>query len=475
MWIGFVYAIVAAAIAVFEFGRKKRIFYDQLSLLNIFFLANIAIPAATLHLLLDPGLGRTDGVYGFSLLGYLYHRAQPTERVILLFGYVLAYFALVFGYRLATHRASFSHQTAIRSNRRVPLVWVVIGFIFFGLMFVFGNSLVPGDPIQGLLLSTYYRAEDEFYAFERTPLNANIYAATTTFLLFSLVGVALATERRAFRWMYFGLTALFLFVDVVASGARRNLLIAALLIYCFYCIRTGKHKLYYLLIVLLFSAPLLYYGKAILRNLSSEDLPEKVAATSASVSVQVVTAAAEFGVSFVESIGTLALYHDGPRWGIDHILSVLRMIPFGMMGYEKPWPERIVRISTVYQCGDAFMQDIPPGYLGQCWIDIPFIGFFLMPLLHGACFGYVERAFRNIDVRRSPFYLIAYLVVGFIVAMPLNSGTLDYVCSPEIVLTVVLFAFLHFLNTRRLGLTAIKGNVVAPRSPWPASARESLH
>jgi len=67
----------------------------------------------------------------------------------------------------------------------------------------------------------------------------------------------------------------------------------------------------------------------------------------------------------------------------------------------------------------------------------------------------VERGFRSINLQKSPFYLMAYLVAGYLVAMPLNSGTLDFICSPDIVLTVLLFFVLHFINTKRFGLGGV--------------------
>ena len=457
MVIGFLYAMLATAIITYESSRRKRMLYDQLSVVNIFFLAYLVLPAAILHVVLDTGLVQADRVADFSLLGYLHHRAEPFQKAMLFLGSVLAYSGLVMGYKLCAPRLDFTAQTRKGVTSKLCMAWILIGLVFFALMFAFGNTLVPGDPVGGLLLSTYYRAEDPFYAFERTPLNANLYAATSTFLFFSVVGYALSDERRRSRFLYLALTVTFLVVDTLASGARRNLLIAALFIYVYVAVRKGKYKIHYLLLIFVISVPLLVFGKAILRNLTDLEVAN-IGFSDVTIAEQFVGATGDIGQSYLESIGTLALYDGGPRFGMDHVFSVLRMIPLGMMGIEKPWPERIVRVSTAYQSGDPWMQDIPPGYLGQCWIDFPVIGFFLIPLLHGICVGLVERSFRRIGLRSSPFYLMAYLVAGFLATMPLNTGTLDYVFSPDIVLTVLLFLLLHFLNTGRLTLREIHQN-----------------
>ncbi len=252
-----------------------------------------------------------------------------------------------------------------------------------------------------------------------------------------------------------------------AAGARRNLIIAAILAYLYIAVRKAKYKIGYVLAISVVSIPLIVFGKPVLRELKDPDLA-KVGFSELSLSDQLVDAAGDIGGTYLESAGTLSLYHDGPRFGVDHVYSVLRMIPFGTMGLKKPWPERIVRVSTAYLTGDTTMQDIPPGYLGQCWIDFPFVGFLVMPLLHGIGAALVERAFRWIDLRKSPFYLMAYIVAGFLVAMPLNTGSLDFTCSFEIVLAVALFFLLHFLNT---GHFRLRSFCRLPNDDRPSRAR----
>src|SRR5262245_61571805 len=121
MLIGFLYAMFATAIITFELSRKKRMLFDQLSVLNIFFLANIVGPAAVLHLILDPGFEQADRVADFSLLGYLYYRAETTERIILFLGSLIAYWGLAFGYKLTASGIDFSHQTTRAASFKLRL------------------------------------------------------------------------------------------------------------------------------------------------------------------------------------------------------------------------------------------------------------------------------------------------------------------------------------------------------------------
>lgn len=447
MLLGFLYLMFALAIIAYELNREKTILIDQLSVASIFYLANIVVPAVLIHMILDTGSVKAYSVAHLQLVDIYYHLVQPIDKWIVLLGSIIAYLGLVIGYKYFECRGLPKQKAVIRTEAPLRVTWIILFFVFCGLMLVYGNSLMPGDPIEGLLLSTYFRSEDPFYAFERNVVNANIYSSIHAFLLVSVLGYALSDEKRRGAFVFLALTFCFVLIDAIASGARRILLIAAIIIYMYIANRSGKYKIYYLLPVLLVSGPLLYFGKPILRNLTDFDA-DLIVGSDVTFLQQALTAAYETGIGHVESLGTLTFYDGIPRFGLDHVFSVLRRIPFGTFGLEKPWPERMVRIATEYLTGDPTAQDVPPGYIGQCWIDLPFIGFFIFPALHGAVFALVERGFKSIDLPKSPFYLMVYLIVGYIVALPFNSGSLDFIFSVDIVLAGLLILLLHFTNAR---------------------------
>lgn len=184
MLISVLYALLAAAIIAYELTRKKRMLVDQFSVVTLFFLVYLVVPVAILHFLIDVASVPPDRMAGYAVVRYLHHIDDPLENLILFFGSLIAYGGLALGYRLVAPRLDGSGQEGVDVNHKVRFGWVSICLVFSFMMLVFGNSLAPGDPIGGLLLSTYFRADDPFFAFERTPLNANIYTATTTFLLF---------------------------------------------------------------------------------------------------------------------------------------------------------------------------------------------------------------------------------------------------------------------------------------------------
>ena len=57
-------------------------------------------------------------------------------------------------------------------------------------------------------------------------------------------------------------------------------------------------------------------------------------------------AASEIGLTVVESVGSINLLALPPRFGVDHLLSVLRQDPNGSHSWLGKLPTRIVRLST---------------------------------------------------------------------------------------------------------------------------------
>src|SRR5262249_5881547 len=102
-------------------------------------------------------------------------------------------------------------------------------------------------------------------------------------------------------------------------------------------------------------------------------------------------AASEIGITVVESLGSVNLLDLYPRFGVDHLLSVFRQIPTSH-SWLGTLPVRIVRISTTaFDTADA--EDIPPGLLGQMWMDFRVFGPIMWGLLMGLQMSLVEHVF----------------------------------------------------------------------------------
>jgi len=153
-------------------------------------------------------------------------------------------------------------------------------------------------------------------------------------------------------------------------------------------------------------------------------------------------ASSELGIGVVESLGTLAFLPDELRLGVDHLYSLAQLFPDGMLGLEIDWPVRIVRVST-----EAFvssdMLDIPPGFIGQMWLDFRLFGPVLWGIGLGLQVGLVQWAYERTNKALGAAALGGLLT--FVIALPVNSGSFDFTFSIDIfILLIVLWGCLSF-------------------------------
>ena len=146
---------------------------------------------------------------------------------------------------------------------------------------------------------------------------------------------------------------------------------------------------------------------------------------------QILRAFSDLGITIIESFATLQNFGFEPRFGIDHILSVLRRIPAkGLLGLENFFPERIVRITTSrFISADA--ADIPPGLLGASWLDFPFIGALVWGFVLGSQAYLVGYFFKNKVL--NPVGAMLMVTIMFIVALPIDTGSYDYTLSVDMI------------------------------------------
>jgi hypothetical protein len=192
-----------------------------------------------------------------------------------------------------------------------------------------------------------------------------------------------------------------------------------------------------LVTVSIIALPLVAFGKEILAAISYGGDAEVVANTYESLTRAVLRTSSDIGITVTESLGTLSMIDMPPRFGIDHLISVAQRFPDGALGLDFDFPERIVRISTAIFAND-WAADIPPGLMGQMWLDFRVLGPLVWGLLLGAQVGVLqflyERTTRNLQSTA------VFFVLTFIVALPLNSGSFDFTFSIDIfVIIAVLF------------------------------------
>jgi hypothetical protein len=132
-----------------------------------------------------------------------------------------------------------------------------------------------------------------------------------------------------------------------------------------------------------------------------------------------------------------------PRFGVDHLLSALRIIPTAHRWLGE-LPVRMVRLST-----EAFAtphdEDIPPGLFGQMWLDFRAFGPVLWAFVLSLQMSIVQHVFAQTIRTRQAVALV--VLVAFVVALPLNTGSYDFTFSIDIY-TLAFCLFLSFRSVR---------------------------
>jgi hypothetical protein len=175
---------------------------------------------------------------------------------------------------------------------------------------------------------------------------------------------------------------------------------------------------------------LVAFGKNILAAVAYDGTVETIVESYESWMSALLRAATDIGITIVESLGTLQFLDVGLRFGVDHVLSMAQRFPEKSLGLDFDFPERIVRISTA-AFADASSQDIPPGLLGQMWLDFRVAGPVIWGLAFGLQMSVIQFFFER--TRRTRQSAAVFMLLVFIVALPLNSGSFDFTFSVDII------------------------------------------
>jgi hypothetical protein len=269
---------------------------------------------------------------------------------------------------------------------------------------------------------------------ERTPLNSNAFALTQTWGWLSVLALLSARERVGRGWVWLlclGLTAGFALLGV----SRRALFLPMLLVYLTIVLHSGRWRIRWIVAAAVPIVLLLLFGKEALSALAFGGTVETVWGTYQSVASAMLRAASDLGITIVESIGTLSLVHSDLRFGVDHVLSIMQRFPEGMLGLDFDFPERMVRLSTA-AFADTSAQDVPPGLMGAMWLDFGVAGPFVWGLAFGLQMSVVQYVFGR--TRKSLQAATVFVLLVFVVALPLNTGSFDFTFSVDILMLVAV-------------------------------------
>jgi hypothetical protein len=316
------------------------------------------------------------------------------------------------------------------------------------LLGVFSSYFLLKSMGQDSLLKSYgalalFRAGG---GVSRTFINANLFALTQTFSLLSIIPFVYFVGRPGgfgkFLRLIIATAGVIVFSLLCVS--RRALPLDILLIYFTLVVVNKKWYLKFAGVAFLLFLPVLIYGKAVIYSIGAGGNLDGVldAVGNTSVPDALLSGFTYLGISLVTSWATF-MFLDMPfRYGVDHILSMLSRIPLGSLGFDKDaiFPERIVKIST-RTFVDSNAQDIPPGMMGQMWLDFGIFGPVIWGTIFAAVLSFLQIRF---DGRQKTPQSAAFFMIGlYVLSLPVNTGSFDFVFSVDIVFLVLFLLIVY--------------------------------
>jgi hypothetical protein len=459
--VAFGYAVFAVAVGVYEWRRTRANGIDAISLFVVIFMLQCCFSAIAIYSLL-PFVDPTDitSVRAFNrILGRLDVPTAATVLCLTASFLMFVYLGSRFG-RVAMNRfwpPTNDVWTISMEKRRISalllLGMLVIGFSFWQL----GDSMLVRYTNLILL-----RSNDP--TVERTALNANAFSVTQTWAWLSLIAIFCMMES---RWRKFLVPVFIVFAVVFAvlGVSRRALFLPILMVYLTLVLYSNKWHMRWVMAAAVPLVLWIAFGKNLLAAVAYDNSLDMVAGTYQSWQNVVIRASSDVGITVVESVGTIQHIDLPPRLGSDHVLSMMKIFPERTLGFDIEYPERIVRISTaVLDHPDE--ADLPPGLFGQMWLDFRLAGPLVWGLVFGLQLSVIQWLLERIRCTRQSAAVLVVLV--FIVALPVNTGSFDFTFSVDIV--AISLALLLCLVVSRGRLVLARREI--PGAPSPNLLRE---
>lgn len=438
MWLSVaVFLMLACLILMAESQRRS----DLLSIFVFIFSLQIVLPGIFLPVIIALLGG---GAYlGNFFLDRVYH--EPIGLAAALSASMSFFFviALYGGFYLSPSRAVNWFCVAKKINISRWRLFCTLAVGVFSMAYLL--FLMPGNSVADKYFSlVLFRAQHESVFDEaRNFITSNLFSLTQTFAI-STVFLFFYLKDKYERvpiiaWIVFLLLMIFMATFAVS---RRIVLIQFFIVYFSFILMTGRWLLGYVVVSFPLALLWLGFGKDLLLQIpnffSGDELNLKVGVQG--FWLPVLNAFSSLGISLNSSWATFLFMGDvPPRFGVDHVLSALRFLPLGVFGVDEDqlYGPRIVRVSTEVFV-DSHALDIPPGLIGQMWIDFRVFG----PVIWGLFFGFglrvVQVAFSG--YRKTWASCGVFSVVVFFVALPINSGSLDFNFSVDMFF-LLLFLF----------------------------------
>lgn len=424
------YTLSGLLIWLLEFKRTRKQGPDLLTLFMVMVVIQVVLPSIilctikTFYGTIDTGVTFTNRV--INSVGFF-------EIATTLVLFLLFMLSLYFSWCLMDYHLGLSRKYRPKIMISVSSVrWLMVMLMGLGGFFVLINEF--GGYANLILFRTEWQSP------EKTFLTANLFSLSPTFLLLSLMGLVKFREKKLSIQYIFSLVCAVSFAAMTVS--RRAILIIILLLFFVKLLENRKPLVDKWMVVFLFlSVPILLFGKSLLWRLSHQvDISSSIFSSAFDGGIGAVAKlAATIGITNIESWATLLYLHLPMRFGVDFLLSILRRIPEKSLGLDIDFPERMVRIATTAFVGSN-AADIPPGFIGQMWLDFGMLG----PIFWGIGFAIIiallQLLYNTVRMERSG--VICFVLLMYVVTLPVRSGTFDFVFSVNVFFLMVFMGFI---------------------------------
>lgn len=426
--ISLLYIVLLVIVYFVERKRTKGWDIDPLFVCVLFGAIYLLVPGMVIHLVLWLGdQNISTGVYFFDRvyrdLDYL---TSLTVFVFTSLFFVGLYFTIL--------NITPQKQTGEKKRRYEILakdyVSLLIAVVLLLALVRFSINLGSGvDEILASLVLFRNNWDDP----TKSAFDANMYSLTQAIAWYSCVMFVVYFVRK--RYLLVSLFGAVMLFSTALQVSRRAILFIIIIVMLVYIHEKKRLPILVIVSVLPFAVFWIAYGEELFGMLAWNTSFEDVMGQYNGAAGQLLRAFSEVGISQVQSLATLLYIDLPPRLASDHFLSLFRFFPERTLGINIEWPERIVRYSTRIFI-DSNSNDVPPGLMGQSWLDFRVFGAFIF----GCFIGMQARAltyFQSIIVP-STFRAAFFSTMAIIIAMPINSGTYDFFFSVDIMAVVVL-------------------------------------
>jgi hypothetical protein len=382
-----------------------------------------------------------------SLLCLAATKATPFIHMLLLALTAFSWASICLGYKIGGGTTGFRSPPPICNcphvNRRAWIVTIATGIIACTSAVILMKTFQQASFGELVTFITFdYRVN--WNTSTKGFLDSLAFSFINSLLPLSLLCLSIQTHWRVSKVLFSLTIALIL---VLLSGSRRATLVLLLVMCMSQLSRSRRLAISIACSLPIIAIAVVLFGRSIIMTIGDGNQSRKEILSDQAWD-QAGYISSQLAISQIESLSTLTWFDSWPRMGVDHLLSVLRLLPEQLiLGVE--FAERFTRHATSQHIEDPSANDIPVGFIGAAWVDGYLLGIFILPMTLGLITAKFDIWIHSRDGISGPgWYAIAYL--NFIIYFQtLNTGSLDFTMSPTNVFVSLMCVYILAAHTSK--------------------------